>query len=319
MSSKVNIDDLDEAAEGNFQYQFESIPQTEHIKTWCPSLQVCGDEATKYLKSDISTCRTVEQRDLKRCYFAPILSEIREETPTKPIPKDLYCNEFLKLNPLCISDLLAFQEEYGIILGARLNRHVLVVKNPKDIRPCPDEQVFSGDWRENYSYQFEGIQASASIFDKLLSNEKTQEVDATKLAVVSFQEAIFAVLNTQTMIKNTIRVLRDDLPKITKRELFYAAEDTNWLAKLLPKTMPIIKLVKEDANFSINATCLMDGIHLQLARGLVSNAAYRTCQNPECQRLFTPVEMQRRLDTKYCCKECQERAKRLRYINKHSK
>ena len=56
----------------------------------------------------------------------------------------------------------------------------------------------------------------------------------------------------------------------------------------------------------------------QLARGLLNNEAYRACANPECGRLFTPKEMGRRLDTKYCCSECQERAKRLRYVAKHS-
>ncbi len=189
----------------------------------------------------------------------------------------------------------------------------------KDIRPYPDEKAFSGDWREDYSFQFEGIEASAAIFDELLAGQNEEVVDVRKLAAVSFQEAIFAVHDTQTMIKNTIRVLRDDLPRFTERELFYAAEDTCWLAQLLPRTMPLIKLVKEGVDLSDRGMNLMDAIHLQLARGLVSNAAYRTCQNPECQRLFTPVEMRRRLDTRYCCRECQERAKRLRYINKHSK
>ena len=319
MTVKREKDDLDEPVQGNFQYRFGAIPQTDHIKTFCPSLQICGDETSKYLKSGPNACKIVEQRELKRCYFAPILSEVQEVTPTKTIPKDLYCNEFLKLNPLCISDLLAFQEEYGVILGARLNRHVAIVKNTKDIRPCPDEQVFSGDWRNKYNYQFEGIEASAAIFNSLLAKQNSDVVEAIELAAISFQETISAVLDTQNMIKNTIRVLRDDLPKVTKRELFYAAEDTSWLAQLLPNTMPIIQLVKEGVDFSNHAINLMDAIHLQLARGLVSNAAYRTCQNPECQRLFTPVEMRRRLDTKYCCPECQERAKRLRYINKHSK
>ena len=55
----------------------------------------------------------------------------------------------------------------------------------------------------------------------------------------------------------------------------------------------------------------------QLARGLLNNEAYRVCENPECGRLFTPREMGRRLDTKYCRPECQERAKRLRYVASH--
>ncbi len=319
MSTENGKDELDEPAEGNFQYKFGSIPQTEHIKTRCISLQICGDGVTKYIKRGINSCKIVEEKDLRCCYFAPIISDTQKEPSVKTIPKDLYCNEFLKLNPFCISDLLEFQEEFGIILGARLSRHLLVINKAHHIRPCPDEQAFSGDWRKDHNDQFEGINASGAIFDKLLTEHNAREViDARKLSVVSFLETISTVLDTQIMIKRTLRVLRDDLPKITTREIIYAAEDTSWLAQLLPKSMPIIQLVKEGVDLNKNVFTLMDAIHLQLARGLVSNAAYRICQNPECERLFTPIEMGRRIDTKYCSSECQERAKRLRYINKNS-
>ncbi len=319
MSTEDEKDDLNEPAEGNFKYKFGSIPQTEHIKTWRTQLQICGDGATKYLKRGTNACKIVEVKDLKRCYFAPIISDSKNEPSAKKIPKDLYCNEFLKLNPFCISDLLEFQEEFGTIIGARLSRHFTIIDRAHQIRPCPDEQAFSGDWRRKYNDQFEGINASAAIFDKLLTEHSAGEViDARKLSVISFQEAISAVFDTQTMIRNTLRVLRDDLPKFTNLELLYAGEDTSWLSKLLPKSMPIIQLVKEGIHDN-NTFTIMDAIHLQLARGLVSNAAYRICQNPECERLFTPIEMGRRLDTKYCSSECQERAKRLRYINKHTR
>ena len=42
------------------------------------------------------------------------------------------------------------------------------------------------------------------------------------------------------------------------------------------------------------------------------NNAYRFCQNPECRRLFTPREYNRRIDSKYCCEDCQVKAKYLR-------
>lgn len=64
---------------------------------------------------------------------------------------------------------------------------------------------------------------------------------------------------------------------------------------------------------------LMTAAYTQLARGLLSNEAYRTCHNPECKKLFTPRDKNRRSDTAYCSAECQERAKRIRYQTKHAK
>lgn len=62
----------------------------------------------------------------------------------------------------------------------------------------------------------------------------------------------------------------------------------------------------------------MTAVYSQLARWLLDNSAYRICLNPECGILFTPHEKGRRSDTSYCSSECQERAKRLRYVARHS-
>ena len=146
-------------------------------------------------------------------------------------------------------------------------------------------------------------------------------MELIKLGAVSFQEAIFAVLDAQEAIRNTTRVLRDDLPAMTKREAGLAKISSEYVAHFLPNLFPSIELVIIDdaGNNSHSNVCdLITAVFAQLARGLLNNEAYRACANPECGRLFTPREMGRRLDTKYCCSECQERAKRLRYIAKHS-
>ena len=108
---------------------------------------------------------------------------------------------------------------------------------------------------------------------------------------------------------------------MTKREVAVAKKSSEYVAQFLSSLFPSIELVAIDGsgkNSRPNASDLITAVFAQLARGLLNNEAYRVCANPECGRLFTPKEMGRRLDTKYCCSECQERAKRLSYVAKHS-
>ncbi len=311
---------LDEPFKGEVSFQFTAIPDLHNLRASCPPIWTMGKGTMKYFEEYGKEYEEVQREHLKTCFFAPNMSKIEADSPTTvEVPQDLYCNEFLKLNPLDIEELLKFQRKYGTICGARANKHLIFINLKEHLRPEPDGFVFSGQWLSKHADQYEGIKASAEIFDSIPDDEYIEESESCKLGAVTFQECIATVLDTQKVIKDTLRVLRDDLPKITVREALTAKESVEWLASLLPNRMPIIDIVFGEQKPYVRTLGLMDIIHLQLVRGLLNNSAYRTCQNPECQRLFTPVEMRRRLDTKYCCSECQERAKRLRYINKHSK
>ena len=313
-------DILDEPFKGVVNYQFCVVPELESARVSCPPLWTMGKGSMKYFEEFGKDFEIVQEEHLKSCCFAPNISKMDAENPqTVKVPEDLYSNEFLNLNPLNIEELLCFQRKYGRIYGARANKHFYYTNLKEHMRPEPDGHVFSGQWAKLHANQFEGIRASAVIFDSIPNEEDIDELDACKYGAVSFQECIATVLDTQRIIKDTLRVLRDDMPKITVREAIDAGDSVEWLAALLPNRMPIVNLVVNGKAPKDKILGLMDVIHLQLVRGLLNNNAYRTCQNPECQRLFTPIEMRRRLDTKYCSMECQERAKRLRYIAKHSK
>ncbi len=189
------------------------------------------------------------------------------------------------------------------------------------LRPEPNHNVFSGSNAIYYQHQLEGIKASAKLYDSVPNQEYVDESELLKLSAVSFQEAIFAVLDAQEAIRNTTRVLRDDLPVMTKREAGLAKISSEYIDHFLQTLFPSIELVSindDGTNSHSYVSDLITAVFAQLARGLLNNEAYRLCSNPECGRLFTPREMRRRLDTKYCSSECQERAKRLRYIAKHS-
>ena len=64
---------------------------------------------------------------------------------------------------------------------------------------------------------------------------------------------------------------------------------------------------------------LMQYLFISLAKGVMLNNAYRFCQNPDCRRLFTPREYNRRVDSKYCCEDCQIKAKYLRTLKNGNK
>lgn len=126
---------------------------------------------------------------------------------------------------------------------------------------------------------------------------------------------MFSLWDAQRAIRDSTRVLRDDLPPMTTLEAADAKIAVDYIAMILNQEFPSIQLVVEDA--PEQPTSLIRAVFAQLARGLLSNEAYRLCANPECCKLFTPRDLGRRIDTRYCSSECQERAKRLRYVARH--
>lgn len=316
--SNSKLDELDEPVDKRLSYRFGFLPRPGGYKTICPPMWVCGEGTMGYFDEYGRKYDVVQKEHLKTCFFAPN-TELMEigKTYTAEIPDDLYRTEFLDLNPLDIQELLFFQRKYGIIRGARAQKHYIARDDRRLLRPEPDGSAFAGSWAETYSEQLAGIEASAALYDTVPTDEYVDVRVLSRIGAASFLEVIAAVLDTQRMIKDTLRVLRDDLPPITKREAGLARMSSEWLAALLPQRAPAVELVFEgmDDNPPMG---LMDAVHLQLVRGLLGNSAYRTCANPECRKLFTPAETGRRLDTKYCCSECQERAKRLRYVAKHA-
>ena len=318
MPENKENDFLNQPVKKNVRFRFASIPITTGMRVSVPPLITDGANASKYFDDFYlgpKTRTTVHAEDLDSCYFCLYLSniEIGQEPNTVVLPDGFYCNEFLSLNPLDISELLRFQQTYGCVRGARKIKPLTDVH--KQIRPEPDDSVFAGIY-ENVLYdQRQGILASQEIFDSVPNEEHQEERVLMKQSAVTFREAIATVLDAQRAIRDSTRVLRDDLPPMTNLEAADAKIAVDYIAMILNQEFPSIQLVVEDA--PEQPTSLIRAVFAQLARGLLNNEAYRLCANPECCKLFTPRDLGRRIDTRYCSSECQKRAKRLRYVARH--
>lgn len=315
----VEVEDfLDRPVKADVAFRFASIPLAAGIRVLVPPIVTDGPHASDYFDDSYTGPKTrgiVEPEDLDSCYFCLLLSEmgLDETPPTIELPPDFYCNEFLALNPFDIAQLLTFQRRYGRIFGARKVKPLISLM--ERLRPEPDESVFAGINESALHAQREGILASQTIFDSVPNEECQEERVLMRRSAVAFSEAIATVIDVQNAIRDSTRVLRDDLPPITNRELGDAVIAVTYIALMLNKVFPSIQLVAEDSK--PKPIDLISAVLTQLARGLLNNEAYRTCANPQCGKLFTPKSKNRRLDTRYCSSECQERAKRLRYIARH--
>lgn len=309
---------LGKQVKAGVRFRFASIPVATGMCVTVPPIITDGANASKYFDDyylGSKTRTTVHAEDLDSCYFCLYLAdmEVGEGPNTIELPDGFYCNEFLSLNPLDITELLRFQQKYGWIHGARRIKPMTSVR--EQIRPEPDDSIFAGIYEDVLRDQREGILASQAIFDSVPDEEYQEERVLMRQSAVTFREAIATVLDAQRAIRDSTRVLRDDLPPMINLEVADAKIAVDYIGMILNQEFPSIQLVVEGA--PEQPTSLIRAVFAQLARGLLSNEAYRLCANPECGRLFTPRELGRRVDTKYCSSECQERAKRLRYVARH--
>jgi predicted RNA-binding Zn ribbon-like protein len=320
IDNENRADALHKPIEGRVHYRFGVVPAAGALKVLNPPVWTGGKGSADYFDEHGRKYVMVRKEHLRSCYFSPMLHAMKEtEVCVTRIPADLYRTEFLDLDPFNIQELLYFQRKYGFVHGARAHRHLLTTPEQDDLRPEPDGACFAGEWAKSFKYQLAGIRASAEIFDTVPKEGIVESIVMDRLGAVSFMESIATVVDAQNMIKDSLRVLRDDMPPVTVLEAAKARRAAEWLSAQLPKSTPAIELVYEGTEGEEPTYSLMDAIRLQLARGLAANGSYRTCQNPECEKLFSPNEVERRADTKYCSAECQERAKRLRYIARRAK
>ena len=238
MYEEPEHDPLDEPIKANVRFMFSSIPVTTGIRVPTPPVWTGGKGTMDYFDEFGPRKKVVPtEEDLKTCYFCLNLNLIDEERghETVELPEGFYCHEFLNLDPTDIQEFLAFQRRYGVVTGAREHKP-FGTKMRESLRPEPDRNVFSGANADYYRHQLEGIMASAELYDSVPDQEYVDEREVIKLGAVSFQEAIFAVLDAQEAIRNTTRVLRDDLPTMTKREVAMAKISSEYVAHFLPKS-----------------------------------------------------------------------------------
>lgn len=318
-NTKEERDILNEPIKADIKFKFAAVPLPEEINVCTVPVWTDGKGTMAYFDEYGPRKKTtVLSEDLDTCFFALNTSRMKVgKQPMHVLPRGFYCNEFLKLNPLDIQEFLFFQREYGFVTGAR-KRKPYDTNMHRYFRPEPDGDVFAGIREKRHNDQYLGIKASQALYDTVPDEEYVEEPLLNRMSAVSFREAIAAVLDAQAIVKNLLRVRKEGLGPMTVLEADLAKEAAEYVSIILGKAIPAIQLVVEGADYP-HFYNLLDGVFIQLARGLLYNDAYRVCANPECGRTFTPREMERRLDTKYCCSKCQERAKYLRYTSKHSK
>lgn len=311
-------DTLNDPIEGKIHYRFTSVPLAGDLLVYDVSVWTGGKNSGDYF-DDFGPRKKerIAGEDLDTCYFALNVDLMDYgEQPTHVLPQGFYCNEFLALDPFDINELLQFQRKYGRITGAR-EQKPYGTDMREYFKPEPNHNVFSGGRADTYVQQLAGIEASRALYETIPDEECVDKLVLNRMSAVSFREAIFAVVDAQNAIKDLMKILSKGEEPITKREAGYAKLSSEYVTPILAQVVPPLELVVEGQPPHVYD--LMNAVYIQLARGLLNNEAYRECANPECKRIFTPKEMGRRLDTQYCCSECQERAKRLRYINKHAK
>lgn len=318
-SQAVEEDLLNRPINADVTFKFASIPLPEEVRVCTLPILTAGKGSMGYFDEFGPRQKTtVDSDDLDSCYFS-LNTELMPDgpQPTHVLPKGFYCNEFLNLDPFDIPELLAFQRKYGRVVGAR-TRIPYETGARAAIRPEPDGDIFAGIRGERHADQLSGICASQRLFDAVPDDEFVEAHLIFQLSAVSFREAIATVLDAQGVVRSLLRVQQETSNPMTTLEVLRAKDAAEYLSIILGKTVPSIRLIAGSPKGE-RFYDLIDGIFIQLARGLLNNNVYRICANPECGRMFTPREMNRRLDTKYCCSACQERAKHLRYVNRHSK
>lgn len=313
---------LDEPLSKKVKFSFVSVPLACKVEVPIVPVWTAGKGSMLYFDEHCNGERSktlVLKEDLDDCFFSINVDLLPDEgvVECKELPRGFYANEFMTLDPCDIQEFLAFQRRYGMVYGAREHKPFGTKLNER-LRPSPNQNLFAGINSDLYAEQLKGILSSQKLYDSMLDEEYLDTYsELVKMAAVSFRESIAVVIDAQAAIKDVMTLRKTDKDAITKRDAINAEVSTHYIARHLMELFPPIELAIDGE--SVRRTDLITAVFAQTAKALLTNEAMRTCENPECGRVFTPSEMQRRSDTKYCSSECQERAKRLRYLARHPK
>ncbi len=267
-------------------------------------------------------------------FFFYVDSEDAENRELITPPKGLYGKEFLELDYRDPFQLFAFQKKWGVITGLRAqpnktfdrSTHPNVAISESFYGPG-HHSVFHPDGIRTTKYLYEGYadnkvldiyNASDMSLGKVVNenwlkpkNQMIPDVDVVPCHVASVEEVAEAVCDAQVAIRAISGTLSENYTLFDwKSDRRLVLECVRYCNAVLAGSVSAVDIV-EDGNRDGVCT-LMQYLFISLAKGVMLNNAYRYCQNPECGRLFTPKEYDRRSDSKYCSEECQVRAKYLR-------
>ncbi|MBQ9069027.1 MAG: hypothetical protein IJ131_08210 [Eggerthellaceae bacterium] len=251
-------------------------------------------------------------------------------------PRGLYGKEFLEIDHRNVFQLVEFQRRWGPITGLRAQPNKTFDHGtypnvaPNDSFYGPGEHpVFHPDGITQSVFLYEGmgavdiiakerfgteIQTLGKVVDKnwrMRRDEGKPGKDVVPCHVASVEEVAEAVCDAQVAIRAITGTLYDDYTEDDwRKDKKLVRESVRYCNAVLAGSVDPVDIIEDGDRGGV--CTLMQYLFICLAKGVMLNNAYRFCQNPDCRRLFTPREYNRRVDSKYCCEDCQVKAKYLR-------
>lgn len=262
-----------------------------------------------------------ERDDGMRVFYE--MNTVKKITP----PEDISLQAFTDLDPEDENMLYDFQSEWGLITSvSRLGEHGSGRTSDRisfnffskyrcafcdEIKATRETEQIKNDHMQHVKDSF------GKITLKMLNDNAVPPdyaVPLTSNKVASLKEVSEVVRNTQTLIRssNAVKLGSKNENDILMSELFLEG-----VAAIVEFRFPCFELIDNDYIDSdsfkpLKTLPFIESLYLSHALSLADEEGYKTCENPECGRIFQYQSGGRRKNSKYCSRECQVRAKRLR-------
>lgn len=267
---------------------------------------------------------------MKRKFFFYVDTEDAGRRELVVPPRGLYGKEFMELDYRDPFQLMAFQQKWGPISGLRTRPNVTFDHGTHVDLDClggiRTTSVPEGFQKTVYLYKGHGeidviAKERYGVRKRTLedvveencrrSGQGRERKGPVPCHVASVEEVAEAVCHAQIAITAITDCLKDGFTEEdwhSRRELIKNA--IRYCNSSIQSTVLPLDLIEDDDRSGV--CTIMQYLFISMARGVMRNDVYRNCQNPECRRLFTPAESNRRADARYCSAECQIKAKHQR-------
>ncbi len=245
-------------------------------------------------------------------------------------PRGLYGKEFLELDYRDPFQLMSFQQKWGPLTGLRTQPNFTYDNGTYVVLDClggiGSTEIPGGFLKTKYLYEGLGetdIVARErygakieTLHDVVRENWRHRTLDHKSIGpipchVATIEEVSEAVCHAQIAITAITDCLREDFADSDwdcRRELIKNA--LRYCNSSIQSAVLPVDLIEDDNRLGVCTT--MQYLFINMAKGVMRNSVYRNCQNQDCKRLFTPAQMKRRADSRYCSPECQVKAKHQR-------
>ncbi len=248
------------------------------------------------------------------------------------VPLDLSLREFADLDSSDFEKLKAFQERFGLISSPyrnmpSLSNHLshfndgtkLLILNyfEDEINACK----YSNQMWLEYSQWLSREHGDAILSINNMHDWPKDETFPIRANFSSMDEVSQTVSNVQHMVKATSAVKMGSHSE-TDEEM--ASLFSSIISDMASQKLPFFQYVidvspDEDTHLPNSEVTLIEALMFNHALSLVDSETFKTCENPECGRVFQYKKGGRRAGSRYCCDECQLRAKRLRQNQREKK